>query len=102
MDAIHNAATIELVGSVICSVWAFIFSINVLRLVFDYHIFGREAGEIVNRCGVILKSHDVNERETRDIMHDYQTARCMAPLIPTIIWKLHRDHLNEHWAEFHK
>jgi hypothetical protein len=91
-----------MVGSVICSVWAFIFSINVLRLLFDYHIFAREAGEIVNRSGWMLKSHDIIEREAYDIMHDYQTARCVAPLIPTFIWKWHHVHLNERWTEFCK
>jgi hypothetical protein len=102
IDFIQNADVVQIVGSVICSVWAFIFSINVLRLIFDYHTFAREAGGIVHRSGLMLKSDGISEREAYDIMHDYQTARCVAPLIPTFIWKLHCKHLNECWTEFCK
>jgi hypothetical protein len=102
LEANHNVAIVQLVGSVICSVWAFIFSINVFRLIFEYHIFARESGVIVNRSGTMIKSKTVNEREAYELMYDYQTARCMAPLIPSLIWKLHHDHLSERWAEFQR
>jgi hypothetical protein len=100
-DAIkQSGAVVQNVGGVICSVLMFIFSINLIRLLTDFMTFASEAKEILGRCDTLLNSSTVLERDACSVMHDYQTARSMAPLLPTFVWKIHGNHFREHWQDF--
>ena len=96
----QSGAVVQNVGGVLCSVLVFVFSINVVRLFADFSAFAAEAKEILGRCTELVKSASVAERDALAVMHDYQTARNSAPLIPTFVWKLHSKHLREQWARF--
>jgi len=91
---------VQNVGGILCSVLVFIFSINVVRLLMEFWTFATEAKEILVRCGELLKRPDLVERDALSVLHDYQTARNAAPLLPTFVWKLHGNHLREQWAHF--
>jgi len=99
-DAKQGLSVVQTVGCIICSVWAFILSINALRLIFDYFSFAREADEILHRCKMLLKSGNLSVQEASATMHDYQTARSARPLMPTFVWRWHKKHLNHLWKEF--
>ena len=70
------------------------------RLLADFLAFATEAKEILGRCTELVKSPSVTERDALAVMHDYQTARNSAPLLPTFVWKFHGKHLREQWAHF--
>lgn len=89
---------VQSVGGIVCSVWAFVVSINLIRLLADFHAFASDAEEIFKRCDRALELADLGEREALSITHDYQTARNSAPLLPTFIWRFRGDHLRQQWA----
>jgi hypothetical protein len=99
-NVIQSGAAIHLIGGIICTVLVFICSLNLFRLIADYSAFKRETEEILDRCRSLLDSSDLHEQEAYAVMHDYQTARCMAPLLPSFIWNWHNEHLNKHWRLF--
>src|ERR1051326_7280924 len=96
----QSGATAQNVGGVLCSVLIFVFSVNLVRLLTDFWAFGSEADRILSRCSQLLKSATTTDRDALSVMHDYQTARNSAPLIPTFIWKIHGSHLREQWKDF--
>jgi hypothetical protein len=91
---------VQNVGGILCSLLAFVFSINAVRLLIEFARFAAEAKEILRRCGDLSHRADVAERDAIAVLHDYQTARNLAPLLPTFVWKFHSRHLNEQWADF--
>jgi len=96
----QSGATVQNVGGIICSVLVCVFSINVIRLLADFYAFARTAEEVLEKCSQLLKSSHINEREALSVLHDYQSARNSAPLLPTFVWKRHGDHWREQWMHF--
>jgi hypothetical protein len=91
---------VQNVGGIICAVLVFVFSINLVRLLAEFWRFWSESMNILKRCAELLKSPRITDRDALCIIHDYQTARNSAPLLPTFIWKRHGDHLREQWDHF--
>jgi len=95
----QSGALVQNVGGIICSVLAFVVSINLIRLLADFREFALASKDILERCDQALGSTAVlEERDAFFIMHDYQIARSSAPLLPTFVWKSQRGHLLELWA----
>ncbi|MGD0351814.1 MAG: hypothetical protein ABSB84_16075 [Verrucomicrobiota bacterium] len=67
----QSGAAIHKVGGIICSVFIFVCSINVFRLLADYLTFARDADAILIRCVVLYDSQNLTERNACAIMHDY-------------------------------
>jgi hypothetical protein len=98
----QSVTVVQNVGGVLCSVLMFVFSINVVRLLTEYWTFAAEAKDILNRGAELLKCSDLAERDALSVLHDYQTARNSAPLLPTFAWRFHGNHLREQWADFRR
>lgn len=96
----QSGAAVQNVGGIICAALAFVFSINLVRLFADFFGFSLEATDILRRCGELLKSSEITDREALSVVHDYQVARNAAPLLPTFVWKRHGEHLREQWETF--
>jgi hypothetical protein len=96
----QSGATVQNIGGIICAVLVFVFSINLVRLLADFWGFSSESTDILRRCAELLRSPDITDRDALCVLHDYQTARNAAPLIPTLVWKCHGDHLREQWEQF--
>jgi hypothetical protein len=96
----QSGAVVQNVGGILCAVLVFVFSINVVRLLADFLGFATETKEVLGRCTGILKSSALTERDALAIVHEYQTARNSAPLLPTFVWKFHGKHLREQWQRF--
>jgi hypothetical protein len=88
------------VGAMICAVLAFIFSINLVRLLVSCISFFHSAKSILGRCRALLDSGNVDERSALLLLFDYQTSRDAAPLLPTLVWKVHGQHLRREWHRF--
>ena len=99
-DVQQSGAIVQNVGGILCAVLVFVFSINVVRLLADFLAFAAGTKDILGRCMVLVKSPNVTERDAFAVMHDYQTARNSAPLLPTFVWKIHGKHLREQWASY--
>ena len=96
----RTASTVQYVGGVVCSTLVFILSINVVRLLVEFCTFAGDAKEVLRQCAELLKETDLDQRDALWALHDYQTSRSSAPLIPTFVWKIHGAHLREQWANF--
>jgi len=96
----QSGATVHHVGGIICAVLVFVFSINVVRLLADFWGFKTESSDILRRCDELLKMSEISVRDAMCVLHDYQTARNAAPLLPTFVWKRHGNHLREQWEHF--
>jgi len=96
----NSASVVQNVGGIICSMLVFILSVNVIRLLIEFWAFATEAKEILHRSAELLKATNIEERDALWVLHDYQTSRNAAPLIPTFVWKIHGTHLREQWADF--
>ena len=96
----QSGAVVQNVGGILCSVLVFVFSINVVRLLAEFLAFATEAKEVLGRCAELLKTSAVTERDALAVIHEYQTARNSAPLLPTFVWIFHGKHLREQWAHF--
>ena len=96
----QNGSVVQNVGGIVCSVLAFVFSINLVRLLTDYYALARKAEETLEKCSQLLKAPATGEREVLSVLHDYQSARNSAPLLPTFVWKRHGDHWREQWSHF--
>jgi hypothetical protein len=96
----QSGSFVQNIGGIICAALAFVFSINLVRLLADFLEFSTEATDTLRRCIELLKSAEITDRDALSVVHDYQTARNAAPLLPTFVWKRHGDHLREQWEEF--
>lgn len=96
----QSGATVQNVGGIICAVLVFVFSLNLVRLLADFWGFWSESKDVLKRCSDLLKSTNIADRDALCVLHDYQTARNAAPLLPTFVWKCHGDHLRKQWENF--
>lgn len=96
----HSASVVQNVGGIVCSMLVFVLSINVIRLLIEFWAFAAEAKEVLHQSAELLKQTDIKERDALWLLHDYQTSRSLAPLVPTFIWKIHGAHLREQWVNF--
>lgn len=88
------------IGAIICVVLAFVFSINVVRLLADFVMFYFSSKNTVERCRHLLRGSQLDQRDALLVQFDYQIRRNGAPLLPTFIWKLHGPHLRSEWKRF--
>jgi hypothetical protein len=95
-----NAAAAQLVGAVICVVLAFVFSINVVRLLVEFVMFYHSSKAVAERSAHMLEKGTPDQREALLLVFDYQISRSNSPMLPTFIWKIHGSHLRREWQRF--
>lgn len=96
----QSGAAVQNVGGIICAVLVFVFSINIVRLLADFWGFWSESTIILKRCESLLELPEIELKAALCLIHNYQTARNAAPLLPTLVWKLNGDHFREQWEDF--
>jgi hypothetical protein len=87
------------IGRVLVSTLALVFSIGLFGLSANYHIFSRRAAAIEQNAEGLLSMQFSSEDQAIKLLHEYQLARALAPLIPTWIYRLSRNALNEAWRQ---
>jgi hypothetical protein len=87
-------------GAMICAVLAFVFSINMVRLLVAFIALFFATKSLLERGCNYLFRNNINDRAALLLLFDYQTARSDAPLLPTFIWKLHGKHLRREWHRY--
>ena len=76
----------------------FLISVGVLREWLSFMEFSKNAGEIEAEAER-LSHREITEFEAQRLLAEYQMIRAAAPLIPTFVWKLRRETLNETWKQ---
>jgi hypothetical protein len=100
VETVMNYETLASLGRVVTSSLMLILSLRLLRFVEGYYGFSRKAAQIETSIENLINSQDIETAEAVKIMHEYQLARASAPLIPSWIYNLMQDDLNEMWETY--
>ncbi len=76
----------------------FLISIGTLRSWLAYAALSQKAGDVDIEAGRLLTTGDSDAFESQRLLAEYQLARASAPLVPTWVWRLRRDFMNQNWA----
>lgn len=76
----------------------FLISIGLYRNWTGYQSFSARSEQIDNEACALLSKDMPDQVEALRLMTEYQVARSSAPIIPTWVWRIQRNHLNAQWA----
>lgn len=93
-----NEHTADSIAKVIIALIVFIVSGGFIRQAFDYWQLSDAANQTEQQSIHLSKSNGTVEMAI-NLLHDYQIARMTAPLLPSGLWKLLQDELNELWEQ---
>jgi hypothetical protein len=87
----------ELGAQCIAATFTFLISVGMVVSWVEYLKLAQKAKEVDAEADRLLASANPSAFEVHCSLTEYQVARASAPLIPTWIWKLYRDSLNNDW-----
>ena len=88
------------ISRVVISLLLLIVSLGLIPLAMNYHAFADKSKKSEIRAANLLQSDAVDSEQAIKAFNEYHLARATAPLIPTFLWKLKRQHLNKTWSQF--
>lgn len=77
--------------------FTFLISVGLIRSWLGYSKLERKAEKIDSDAMTMLGMENPSTFEAQRLLTEYQISRASAPLIPTWIWKVHRNSMNEDW-----
>lgn len=77
--------------------FTFLISVGSIRSWVGYAKLERKADKIDGDATAMLVSAEPSVFEVQRLLTEYQVTRASAPLIPTWIWKVYRDSMNQDW-----
>lgn len=81
----------------LAATFTFLISVGSIRSWVGYAKLERIADKIDGDASTMLATADPSTFEVQRLLTEYQVTRASAPLIPTWIWKVHRNSMNEDW-----
>lgn len=87
----------ELGAQCIAATFTFLISVGTVVSWVEYLKLAQKAKEVDAEADHLLASPNPTAFEVHCLLTEYQVARASAPLVPTWIWKLYRDSLNNDW-----
>jgi hypothetical protein len=100
LSSVEEQAALQAMVRFICSVLTLAISINVVRLIADYHNFENACVSVLAGCKQLLEGNEVSEPVALELYYSYQTARAAAPLLPSTLWLIHKKHLEDKWEAY--
>ncbi len=85
------------VGRILVTVVALLIAYGYLRIGFQYRSLSSQAENANESASRLLDLETLTEIQAIRILHEYQIARAMAPLIPDWLWKREKTELNRLW-----
>jgi hypothetical protein len=86
----------SVIAQVVVSAFTLAFALDVVGAALSYWGFRDQAARAEARARDLLSDGGpVDEITAVKTMQEYHVARAAAPMIPTSLWKLHSDRLNE-------
>lgn len=98
LTTLDDATTAVTAARAIAATLVFLISAGTLKSWRGYVSFSAKANQAHAEAARLLKDGEPDPCETHRVLAEYQLARAGAPMIPTEIWKMHRDRLNAIWA----
>ena len=97
IKTVADRAVLANIAKVVTSTLVLGFSLGLLRLLQSYLVFSQKAGDAEQKGERLLKE-EVEAVDAVRVLSSYQMARASAPLLPTFVWKLNKDRLNNIWS----
>jgi len=91
----------EKITRVVVALFVLIFSAGYLRTAMEYHYFSNAASKVENKVNKLLQEDiELEEIQATMLLNKYQIERVIAPIIPTMIWKMRKNILNQSWKKY--
>ncbi len=87
------------VGRILVTVVALLVAYGYLRLCFQYRSFSSQAEKANESASRLLELESLTEIQVIRLLHEYQIARAIAPLIPDWLWRRNKTELNNLWEQ---
>ena len=101
LHTLHDTETSVTAARSVAATLVFLISVGTIRSWRGYANFSAKADQAHAEAERLLAQETLDPCEAHRLLSEYQLARATAPLIPTTVWKLHRDRLNEIWSTRH-
>ncbi len=99
-QAVDDASTLSRLAQVVVSLLTLVFTLDVIGVALSYWSFRGQAERAEGRARDLVSGGSVDEVTAIKTIQEYHVARAAAPMIPTFVWELHRERLNELWDEY--
>lgn len=86
------------VGRVVITVLVLTIAYGYLRLGFQYRSLSIKAKSASDSASQLLELEVVTDIQAIRLLHEYQIARAIAPLVPDWLWKWKKTELNQLWG----
>ena len=90
-----DTITISKISKIVISSMMLLFSIGTIKQMIGHFKFHSKSEQYEMLAKEKLKSQSLTEAESIRIWSEYQIARASSPLIPTWVWNVNKDRLNE-------
>ncbi|OJV10105.1 MAG: hypothetical protein BGO12_13675 [Verrucomicrobia bacterium 61-8] len=98
LTTLQSASGGEIAAKAIAATLLFLISLGVTRNYSSYSSFSRKSEKVDDAATELLESgKSIDRFDAYRLLADYQLARAGAPLIPTWVWRINRNHLNANW-----
>jgi amino acid transporter len=103
---VSDAEQLINISRIVMAVFLLIVSFGLIPLTINYYAFSKKAEKSQQLATDLLKTDSDNIAEDEVIIqaikafNEYHLTRVSAPLIPTWLWKMKNDTLNEGWNQF--
>jgi len=96
-SSVHDTASA--VSRVVTSVLMLVLSLGLVKMMLGYFGFAKKSEKAEQKAIEALKAAAPSDVDAVKVMNDYHIPRASAPILPTWVWKWHRDELNKTWKE---
>lgn len=97
-----NQAVTGVVAQIAIAVVVLMFSGGYVRLAFSYSRLASQAERIEEQVEHLLKESDIGAIGVVKLLHEYQIARALAPMLPSWLWHRRQNQLNELWEQYQR
>jgi hypothetical protein len=101
LSTLQDATTGVIAARAIAATLVFLISVGTIKSWRGYVNFSSKADLAYSEATRLLKDTTPDSCEAHRVVAEYQLARANAPMIPTKVWLIHRDHLNKIWLSSH-
>lgn len=100
LQTVNEMNTAVAVSRVATGVFLLLPTLGLARLCHSYFDFSRKAGASEAQASALLEQTEIADSDAIKLMTEYHLARATAPMLPSLLWKRMRDHLNHVWEAY--
>lgn len=83
-----------IIAQFVCAILTSLVSLNLIKLAFAYHSFAASSHKCFLAADGLLARPSIQKYQAISVAYEYFIERGTSPVLPTWLWKLHREELN--------